>query len=50
MMQFFDGWTQLRKNRNARQALEGLSDRALMDIGIQRSDIPNVVNRNTRSH
>lgn len=50
MIQFFDSWTQLRKNRNARRALEGLSDRALNDIGIRRSDIPTVVDNKFRSN
>ena len=50
MMQFFDGWTQMQRSRNARRALEGLSDRALLDIGIKRDDIPNIVHRNNHTH
>ena len=49
MMQFFDSWTQMNKSRNARRALEGLSDRALQDIGIDRSDIANIVDRRLNS-
>lgn len=45
MIQFFDSWTQLRKKNEARRTLEGLSDRALKDIGVQREDIPEFVNR-----
>ncbi len=49
MIQFFDSWTQMRKNREARRALEGLSDRALNDIGVNREDIPEFVKRNLGS-
>ncbi|MEM9107440.1 MAG: DUF1127 domain-containing protein [Pseudomonadota bacterium] len=50
MIQFFDSWTHLRKRNEARRALEGLSDRALNDIGVKRENIPDFIDRKLGSN